>query len=86
MVTDFISVLSAMPIGLVSSIPTTTYMVVFPESSVPQSQTFLFTPVDDNVLKESDEQIRLDFSVISDGRVVEGATADVIIVDDDDLG
>ena len=83
---DFISVLSAMPIGLVSSIPTTTYMVVFPESSVPQSQTFLFTPVDDNVPNEPNEQIRLDFSMISDSRVIEGATANVVIIDDDELG
>ena len=51
-----------------------------------QSRTFTLTPVDDNVPNEPNEVINLVFASISDPRVEQGDPAEVIIVDDDELG
>ena len=72
--------------GLEPSIPTTTYTVSFGVNDNPQSQTFLFEPIDDTVPREPVEPIQLIFSSISDARVQEGPPADVNILDNDELG
>lgn len=75
-----------LPSGLVPSIPTTTYTVSFPVNNNPQSQTFVFQPIDDEVPLEPVEPIQLLFSFISDSRVQQGPPADVNIIDNDELG
>ena len=59
---------------------------MFPVNDMPQSQTFVLMPVDDDIPNEPDEVIQLVFASISDGRVLEGPAADVVILDDDELG
>lgn len=72
--------------GLRPSIPNATYTVSFGVNDNPQSQTFLFEPIDDLVPREPVEPIQLVFTSISDSRVQEGPPADVNILDNDELG
>ena len=74
------------PNGVTPSTPTTNYTVVFNESEVPQSQSFILSPVDDDILREPDETFQLVFASVSDARVILGPTSTVVIMDDDDIG
>ena len=69
--------------GFTPSIPTTNYTVEFPESDIPQSQSFILSPVDDSVIRETNEVIQLEFATISDARVTLGQPATVVIINDD---
>ena len=82
----FHSVQTVLPEGLEPSRPTINYTVSFPVNDAPQSQTFTLTPVDDNVPNELNELVRLVFAFISDLRMEQGPSADLVIVDDDELG
>ena len=82
----FYSVQTTLPEGLEPSRPTINYTVSFLVSDLPQSQTFTLAPVDDNVPNELNELVRLVFAFISDSRVEQGPPADLVIVDDDELG
>ena len=65
------------------SIPTTNYIVEFSVSDIPQSQSFTLSPVDDSVVRETDEFIQLVFAPILEARVTEGQPATVVILNDD---
>ena len=71
---------------LAPSVPTDTYSLSFTVSDLLQSNSFTLTPVDDTVPNEPNEVVQLVFFSISDGRVEQGPTAELVIVDDDDLG
>lgn len=71
------------PAGLVPSIPNSTYTVMFPINDLSQSQSFTFVPIDDNIPNEPNEIVSLVFDFISDGRVAEGDSAVIVIIDDD---
>ena len=71
---------------LVPSVPTDTYSLSFTVSDLLQSNSFTLTPVDDNVPNEPNEVTQLVFFSVSDGRVEQGPTAELVIVDNDDLG
>ena len=69
--------------GFTPSIPTTNYIVEFPVSDIPQSQSFTLSPVDDSVVRETIEVIQLMFAPIPDVRVTTGQPATVVIINDD---
>ena len=74
------------PNGVTPSTPTTNYTVEFNESEVPQSLSFILSPIDDNILREPDETFQLVFGSVSDARVIQGPESTVVILDDDEIG
>ena len=62
------------------------FLVNFTASNSPQSRSFLLTPVDDTKSEEPDEVATLSLAGVSDGRVVLGSNAQLIIEDDEGFG
>ncbi|CAI8014101.1 hypothetical protein GBAR_LOCUS8848, partial [Geodia barretti] len=62
------------------------FKVNFTASNSPQSRSFLLTPVDDTRFGEPDEVATLSLAAVSDGRVVFGSNAQLIIEDDEGFG
>ena len=73
-----------MPVaGLVPSILNDTYRLNFTINDQLQSQSFTFIPNDDNIPNEPDERGLLIIYRVSNGEVLEGDSADLIVIDDD---
>ena len=73
-----------MPVpGLVPSILNNTYRLNFTINDQLQNQSFTFIPNDDDIPNEPDERGLLIIYRVSNGEVLEGDSADLIVIDDD---